>query len=1007
LTLIFHGTWHPELGGMVLWAEDTTLSAENPTPDSRSPGYTHPYAASIKTMLTTIGTMARNWDIRTLTLRFPLHGVHKVPCPSPEAEALGVAMPFGRLQMNLWEVPALTVNPWAMPAFFQWFPQAKVQIASDLWYWYGVYRRMLQYLQKGRFLPDLLEDSDDGRYSQVVDAGWTLYPDTVERDQMVLAMPGVSPLMLSEQGEYFQPVDMLQHFWESLADQFVRSNVGNSQAVGSPWVRALVGTNSEITYYQQAEAKRMVNAWKQKIVIPQSVAFCLRLDEPVTFSESWRLNYLLRPYHDSTTLIEAESIWDESSEVSRQLDFRRSYLIRVLIDGLRQAASHYEPIARSLRESTPSSIDLTLEEAYTFLMKASQKLSTLGLVVLVPDWWAQRAAQLRARVSMRSSNESLGFLSGNSLFNYEWKVTLGDQTVSREEFEQLVALKQPLVQIQGKWIEIDERQIEAARQFFEQQPEAGTTNLLGMLQLSADAKGDSATGFEVETPDIEPQLQKMLKKLRTPDKSKAVKPPTGLEATLRPYQERGVAWLAQMRELGMGACLADDMGLGKTIQAIALWLHERQQMKIKGTVLVVCPSSVIANWGFEIERFAPELTVHLHHGAARLKKEAFIKQVKQVDVIITSYVLLQRDVETMKQVQWAGVVLDEAQNIKNPSTKMAQAARTLQAGHRIAMTGTPIENRLSELWSIFQFLNPGYLGSHKTFTSRFATPIEKHQNQTAAKTLRQLVAPFILRRMKSDPAIIKDLPDKLEYKVHCSLTVEQASLYEAVVRREMDLISNAESPMERRGAILRMLIRLKQVCDHPVLFAHQDGELADRSGKLMRLGEMLAEVRENGESALVFTQFAKMGSLLQRYLHQHLQEEVLYLHGGTPVVARPDMVKAFQKPDGPPVFVLSLKAGGSGLNLTRATHVFHYDRWYNPAVEDQATDRAYRIGQTQQVQVHKLICLGTLEERIDALIEHKKWLTEQVIGSGENWISELNDTELRDLVMLRRIAVEG
>jgi SNF2 family DNA or RNA helicase len=997
------------VGGLVLWAEDTRLIGTDSAPAERTQHPPHPYAASVKALLTAIGSDARKWDLRTLTLGIPLHAVGKTPYPSPEAEALGAIAPVGKLELPIFSVPALVLRISVVPQFFIWLTGThKLQIASDLWYWYNLYRQMLQYIQKGRFLPDLDDEAGGNRYYQYAEAVWLLHPENIDVAQIAQAMPLIAPSVASSGSEPILPADLLFIFWQNFTDYFIRTSLDNgSRRPTSPWVQALLAHDNDISYRNLPEVKRMVNAWKQRFTIPQSISFCLRLDEPGEASPDWRLNYLLRPYQDSTTLIEAAAIWDETSDVSRQLGSRRPYMIQVLIEGLRQAAAHSEPIARTLQQSAPTGSTLTLEEAYAFLMKVSQKLSTLGLTILVPDWWAQRAAQLRARVSMRSSDESLGFLSGSSLFNYQWKVTLGDQIVSWEEFERLVALKQPLVQIQGKWIELDERQIEAARQFFEQQPEAGTTNLLGMLQLSVDTKGDRAAGFEVETPDIEPQLQKMLQKLRTPDKNKATKPPKGLEATLRPYQERGVAWLAQMRDLGMGACLADDMGLGKTIQAIALWLHERQQMKVKGTALVVCPSSVIANWGFEIERFAPQLTVHLHHGASRLKKDEFIKLVKKVDVIVTSYVLLQRDVETMKQIQWAGVVLDEAQNIKNPSTKMAQAARSLQAGHRIAMTGTPIENRLSELWSIFQFLNPGYLGSRQTFTTRFATPIEKHQNEVAAKTLRQLVAPFILRRMKSDPAIIKDLPDKLEYKVHCALTVEQASLYEAIVRREMDLISSAASPMERRGAILRMLIRLKQVCDHPVLFAHQDGELAERSGKLTRLGEMLAEVRENGESALVFTQFAKMGSLLQRYLQEQLQEEVLYLHGGTPVVARPDMVKAFQKPDGPPVFVLSLKAGGSGLNLTRATHVFHYDRWYNPAVENQATDRAYRIGQTQQVQVHKLICLGTLEERIDALIEHKKGLTEQVIGSGENWISELNDTELRDLVMLRRIAVEG
>jgi SNF2 family DNA or RNA helicase len=379
--------------------------------------------------------------------------------------------------------------------------------------------------------------------------------------------------------------------------------------------------------------------------------------------------------------------------------------------------------------------------------------------------------------------------------------------------------------------------------------------------------------------------------------------------------------------------------------------------------------------------------------------------------VLTSYALLHRDLEMLKTVKWSSLTLDEAQNIKNPTTKQAQAARSVPADSRLALTGTPVENRLSELWSIMQFLNPGYLGSKETFRAQFSLPIERYSDDQAAATLKKLVTPFLLRRVKTDPTIINDLPEKFENKVYCSLTPEQATLYEAVVREEMEAIEEADSAMARRGGVLRMLTRLKQICNHPAHFL-KDADpgstqvFRNRSGKLARLSDMLDEVYSTDDRVLVFTQYAEMGKHLQKYLSEYFSEEVLFLYGETPVPKREEMVRQFQSPKGPKVFILSLKAGGTGLNLTQANNVFHFDRWYNPAVENQATDRAFRIGQTRNVQVHKFICLGTLEERIDELIEHKQGLADRIVGEGEGWISEMSTDELRDLVTLRREVME-
>jgi SNF2 family DNA or RNA helicase len=433
-------------------------------------------------------------------------------------------------------------------------------------------------------------------------------------------------------------------------------------------------------------------------------------------------------------------------------------------------------------------------------------------------------------------------------------------------------------------------------------------------------------------------------------------------------------------------------------------LYERQ-VAANGVepALVICPTSVVGNWKREIQRFAPKLRVLVHHGGDRARGEAFVAAAQEHDVVISSYGLARHDVDDLVQVLWGDVILDEAQNIKNPQAKQTLAIRRLPAANRVAMTGTPVENRLSELWSIMQFLNPGFLGSQAGFRRSFALPIERYQDRSATERLKGLVGPFILRRLKTDSTIIQDLPDKLEMKVYCNLSTEQATLYESVVQESLERITSAEEGIERRGVVLGSLTRLKQVCNHPAQFLGDGSALPGRSGKFDRLGEMLEEALSVGDRALVFTQFAELGHMLRGYLQSLFGLEVLFLHGGTPQKQRDQMVARFQQGGGgPPVFILSLKAGGTGLNLTAANHVFHFDRWWNPAVEDQATDRAFRIGQTRDVQVHKFLCAGTLEERIDLMIEGKKALAESVVGAGEGWLTELSTDELRDIMSLRK-----
>ncbi len=448
------------------------------------------------------------------------------------------------------------------------------------------------------------------------------------------------------------------------------------------------------------------------------------------------------------------------------------------------------------------------------------------------------------------------------------------------------------------------------------------------------------------------------------------------------------------------------MGLGKTVETIALLLSDLADSGQR-RILLICPTSVVGNWQRELSRFGPSLRVLVHHGGTRKKGAEFQRMISGCDIVLSSYALLLRDIETLNSVRWRGVVLDEAQNIKNAETKQARAARSLQADYRIALTGTPVENNIGELWSIFDFLNPGLLGTKREFKERYFIPIHRDNNPEAIEQLRAATGPFLLRRLKTDPEIVKELPEKLEMKVFCNLTREQATLYAAAVRAlEEDLEDKATEGIERKGKILASISKLKQICNHPAHFLRDNSPLEGRSGKLTRLTEMLEEAIETGDRILIFTQFVEMGSLLKSHLQNYFGREVAFLHGGVPPGQREKMVDRFNNdPDGPPVFLLSLKAGGVGLNLTRANHVFHFDRWWNPAVEEQATDRAYRIGQTKNVQVHKMICIGTLEERIDAMIERKRSVSGSVISSSEAWLTELSTSEIKALIALGKEAV--
>ncbi len=775
---------------------------------------------------------------------------------------------------------------------------------------------------------------------------------------------------------------------------------------------------------------------------------CFRLEPPDTGtgspdpecaiesdSDVWTLHYYLQAADDPSVLVPAARVWEESGGMLRFLGRRFENPHERLLADLGQAARYFPAIETSLDTATPESCDLTTVEAYSFLREVSPQLEQLGLGVLTPPWWERISggpARLGVRLKVRSNlTHDAGAgqatvaprFSLDSLVDYDWQVALGNEVMSKEEFRRLADLKVPLVKVRGEWVEINAKEVESAIAFWEQRARRRGLTVRDVLAMSlagtdagADARPD--TGAAAIGPEVDPRpgeaglpvvgidmdeaLADLTSRLAAGERIQELPEPRTLSGTLRPYQIRGLSWLAFLERYGLGACLADDMGLGKTVQMIALLLRAKEEGTLRAPTLLVCPTSVVGNWQRELARFGPSLGVMVHHGPCRLAADDFEPAAAACDVVLTTYALLPRDETTLSQVRWNAVVLDEAQNIKNPEAKQSRSAHRLSAGFRVALTGTPVENRLSELWSIMDFLNPGYLGSFADFRQRYAIPIERYRDAKASSSLRNLTRPFILRRVKTDPRIIQDLPEKQEAKVYPSLTREQVTLYEAVVRDMLARIESA-SGMERRGIILSTLLKLKQVCNHPAQFLHDRSSLDNRSGKLTRLAEMLEEAIGEGDRALVFTQFAEMGSMLQTYLSRALDCEVLFLHGGVPQKARDKMIQRFQNdPAGPPVFILSLKAGGTGLNLTRASYVFHFDRWWNPAVENQATDRAFRIGQTKNVHVYKFVTAGTVEERIDQLIEEKKALAEEIIGTGEDWITEMSTDQLRDLFVLRR-----
>lgn len=1226
--IVLHAIWDSTTSGaLYLWAESShraaSLTASTAKSTKRRDGEqaasrvgtqlrnAHPFVLPPEELREAIANLSGSLIIErassaSLTLRWP--STTKGPLPSPEL-ILEQPPDTRDATFTWWEIAMLQLDTSHALDCLLSLPSLAphgVAFGSSLRFWMEVASFSSELIARQCFMPALQDTGRGNPPSRRAVWEALLSPEDAGRVRtLARTMP---PLCWSfmPPGEKKASLlqEIVQHFLNRTIDAFVRESLSTTSLVPGrrrnqrgltlpeQWLRALstdentlTGSTAELEGFDTT-----IQHWLDQVQPGLSDApfrTCFRLDEPQEESpdpSSWNISFHLQANDDPSLLVSAEKVWRERSSTLTFLKRKFENPQERLLADLGKASRLFPGLEASLRSARPQTLPMNTEQAYTFLRETAPLLEDSGFGVLVPPWWQKRSARVgvKLKVSPKSGGGiAAGLMGLNSIVKYDLDVAIGEQTLSADEFENLVNLKMPLVKVRGQWVELRPDQIEAAIAFFKKKQRLREMTLGEALRMGSGQE-QSSLGLPVLDIEASGWIKEALDKLTHPAQLATIEVPATFRGQLRPYQLKGVSWLSFLRQHGFGSCLADDMGLGKcvcsntcifangmsinvediwelysrettfdgqgywtvpgeqllvnsldettgkmvqarvkhlyrqqvstslrkilledgscitityphklltdkgwtndlhagdyvcvpaklvwegkpedrdfvkpdqeifyrsikqiedvqydgwvydfevekyhnfvannilchnTVQLVALLLHDRAHPQNNSKpqhnpTLLICPMSIVGNWQREVLRFAPSLSVLIHHGNERLSGPAFEEAALQHDIVITTYSLALRDKELLAGIAWENIVLDEAQNIKNDTARQTQAIKSLNAQHKIALTGTPVENRLSELWSIMEFLNPGYLGSGSEFRSSFALPIERYHDTERADTLKRLIQPFVLRRLKTDKTIIQDLPDKLEMNVLCNLTQEQASLYEAVVKEMMEKIEDADAEgggITRQGLVLATLLKLKQVCNHPAHFMGDGSSLPQRSGKLSRLEEMLEEALLAGDKALIFTQFAEMGQLLRSYLQERLDREVLFLHGGVAKKQRDMMVQRFQEERrSAPLFILSLKAGGVGLNLTAANHVFHFDRWWNPAVENQATDRAFRIGQQKNVQVHKFVCVGTLEERIDQMIEEKKALAAGIIGSGENWLTEMSTDQLKTLFALSREAI--
>ncbi|SNS85006.1 DEAD/DEAH box helicase [Rhodococcoides kyotonense] len=871
------------------------------------------------------------------------------------------------------KIPAIALAPSNAAALLLRTPSSHAGISGDLRYLGHVAHGIEAWAKAGRVVPSLIRA--DGQWWP----RWKLVGGERQRawiSELAVMMPSV----LRSEG---RPKQLLGNIVDELTDPIVRSILGKPGTEHPMWT-ALVHDEPYTTGTQ--ETATLLDKWRASLTVDEP-SLVLRLLEPDDEEDEalWTLQVCLRADGEAPVPV----------PMNRRVD---ATLLSTAVRKLGEAVTAY-PRLRDL-PSNEGTLDLLLPTSVVIdlVEHGAKALQSAGVAVLLPRAWTRLDPSMRLRVDVpvtkAAENRAVGM---NELVSYDWQLQLGDMVLTEAEMNRLAVSKGDLVKLRGKWVMADGGQLARAARYVAEHHGDGTTlgKLVREMTLEepppAPVEDIQATGWAATLldPGASPE------EIPTPD---------GVDAVLRPYQRRGLDWLVFMSRLGLGAVLADDMGLGKTLQVLSLLAHEQSPTP----TLLVAPMSVVGNWQREAAKFTPALRVLVHHGPARDKGDDLDKAISEHDLVVTTYALMAKDRAQLAEKTWRRVVLDEAQHIKNSATSQARAALAIPAEHKLALTGTPVENRLDELRSILDFANPGMLGRPSDFRKRFSVPIEREGDEGAVTRLRAITSPFILRRVKTDPSVISDLPEKNEMTVRSNLTAEQAALYKAVVDEMLEQIADKKG-MKRKGAVLSALTRLKQVCNHPAHFLSDGSPVLKRgqhrSGKIGLVEDILDSVLGDNEKALLFTQFREFGDIVAPYLAERFGTEVPFLHGGVTKSKRDRMVERFQSDDGPPIMMLSLKAGGTGLNLTAANHVVHLDRWWNPAVENQATDRAFRIGQRKNVQVRKLLCVGTVEERIDGMLSSKQDLADLAVGTGENWVTEMDTAELRELFRLGEDAV--
>jgi SNF2 family DNA or RNA helicase len=1001
--LVLHGLWSGD--DLCLWAEDSDLSVKSTSQALRA-ARPHPFAAPADAI-----AALHTGKPGSAVLLLP--SLRTSPLDSPELLRV-MPRPASRTAPALlpWTVPVISLPAASALAVLD-EPAADVRYGESVTYFADIADFARKLVARGRILPALGVDELQpvGFWRPVVQGA-----DVMELNAIIAAMPPVCRAESDAAGAPELATSALAAFVDELArgsvpraDELLPPRRGRRPKrlpVEEEWLSALTAPDGRFDADLEAlDALADALASWDEIGIeepgPARATFRLTEIEADDDSTGWQLEFLLQSVADPSLLVPAEQTWDDDGSLRRWLDRPQE----LLLTELGRAVRIYPELTAGLRTARPCGIDLDAEGAYHFLSTAAPLLDDAGFGVLLPSWWDRRrklGLVASASTPVDGIVATASRFGREQLIDFRWELAVGDDTLTEDEIAALAQTKAPLIRLRGQWVAVDPEQLRRGLEFLKSNPSAQASTA-ELLALAASHPADADTPLEVTSVRADGWLGDLLNGAAA-QSLQPLLPAPDFAATLRPYQQRGLSWLAFLSSLGLGSCLADDMGLGKTVQLLALESAQRHEVPDTAPTLLLCPMSLVGNWQREAAKFAPALRVYAHHGATRLRGEVLEEQLGDVDLVVTTYATATRDIDELAEYRWNRVVLDEAQAVKNSLSRGAKAVRRLEAEHRVALTGTPVENRLAELWSIMDFLNPGLLGSSEVFRTRYAVPVEKYGQTEPAERLRRITRPYILRRLKTDPTIIDDLPDKIETKQYCRLTTEQGSLYRSIVDEMMEKIEGSDG-IARRGNVLAAMTKLKQVCNHPAQLLHDRSSIGVRSGKVIRLEEILEEILAEGDRVLCFTQFTEFAEMLAPHLAARFGQDVAYLHGGTPKKRRDEMVARFQSGEGPSIFLLSLKAGGTGLTLTSANHVVHLDRWWNPAVENQATDRAFRIGQRKTVQVSKFICTGTLEEKIDDMIEQKKALADLVVGDGEGWLTELSTGDLRTLFSLSEGAV--